>query len=256
MRWGICAAPEINFDAAGWDYLEARVAADLVPEGSDEEFETRLAALRSSPLQAEVANLFLPGHLPCVGPDVDSDRLQRYASAAFCRAKIAGIRVIVFGSGRSRQIPDGWPETKAFAQMVGLLEAIAPMAEDHGVTLVIEPLNRGECNFIHSPSDGARLVHAVNHPAFRLLVDVFHMLRNGEGPEEIERNAGLIAHVHVAEKETRSAPGVAGDDFRPYFAPLKRNGYDSRISIECQWTDASTEAPRALSVLQSQWADC
>ena len=49
----------------------------------------------------------------------------------------------------------------------------------------------------------------------KLLVDIFHMLRNGESADDILKVAPLIRHAHVAENRDRAAPGVHGDDLRP-----------------------------------------
>ena len=45
-------------------------------------------------------------------------------------------------------------------------------------------------------------------------------------------------YCYVAEKEGRTVPGVAGDDFRPFFRVLRESGYQGAISIEGKWDDA------------------
>jgi hypothetical protein len=61
--------------------------------------------------------------------------------------------------------------------------------------------------------------------------------------------------VHIAERETRSAPGVKGDDFRPFLRELRRGGYDHRISFECGWGDLAKELPTAVATLRRQLAE-
>ena len=48
------------------------------------------------------------------------------------------------------------------------------------------------------------------------------------------------------------APGVEGDDFRPYFKALKAIGYEGGISIECNWKNFAEELPKAQRVLREQ----
>jgi sugar phosphate isomerase/epimerase len=81
------------------------------------------------------------------------------------------------------------------------------------------------------------------------------MLRDGEGPEPIRRNGDLLAHVHVAEREKRTAPGVAGDDLRPYLRALADTGYQGRISIESGWADLAAQLEPALASLRAQSAE-
>ena len=63
------------------------------------------------------------------------------------------------------------------------------------------------------------------------------MTQEGEKPEEIYKAEGYIYHVHIAENENRTAPGVKRDDFRPYLTALKDINYTGNISVECRWGD-------------------
>lgn len=257
MEIGICTSPE-SLELIGvpaFDYVEANVQGFLKPEASEEAFAPSLERAASLALPIPAACCFLPGDLSITGPSVDAGRLERYAATAFERAARVGIQVIVFGSGGARRLPDGWPVEDGFGQFVEANRRIAPLAAEHGITLVIEPLNQSECNFVNSPTDGARVVNEVAHPNVRLLVDLYHMLVEGQSPQEIMDCGPLIHHAHLAEKETRSAPGVKGDDFRPFLKALKSVGYDRLISIESQWGDLAAEQQAATEEVRRQLAE-
>ena len=49
------------------------------------------------------------------------------------------------------------------------------IAASHGVLIVAEPLNRGECNIINTVAEAMEYVQAVNHPNFNCLVDSYHL---------------------------------------------------------------------------------
>lgn len=257
MKVGICTSPESLEGIAdpAFDYVEANVQQLLKPEESDDAFAPNRDLAASLALPIPTACCFLPGDLRVTGPSVDLDRLERYAATAFKRAAEVGIEVIVFGSGGARTLPEGFPVDEGFSQFVEANRRIAPLAERHGVTVVIEPLNQGECNFINSPTDGARVVEAVDHPNIRLLVDFFHMLREGQSPQEITDCGPLIEHAHLAENEVRSAPGVKGDDFRSFIRALRSIGYDKRISIECGWGNFAAEQKAATDEVRRQLAE-
>src|SRR5690606_34003224 len=98
------------------------------------------------------------------------------------------------------------------------------------------------------------IAKAIDHPNFRLTVDIFHMLRENEGPEVILEAKEYIYHCDLAEKEERAAPGVYGQDFRPYFRALKEIGYKGKIAIECRWENIESELPVAVKTLKEQLA--
>lgn len=257
MKIGICTNP---LDALAWpslpcDYLEANVQGLFIPESPDADFAPVAAKLAPLAGRIPAANCFLPGNLKVTGPDVDHARLAAYADTAFRRAASLGSTLIVFGSGGARQIPDGWSHAEGFEQFIRALEICAPLAQKHGVTIVVEPLNRAECNLVNTIVEGSVAVARVNNPNIRLLVDIFHMLRNDESPDDIVKVGPWIAHAHIAENADRTAPGVAGDDFRPFLAALKRAGYTGSLSLECKFgPDVRGEAAAALACLREQFA--
>ncbi len=265
MKIGICASPSqvASLRDIAFDYAEVNVQSSLKPEETEDVFaaEAKTAGFASGggggggtlPFPALAANCFLPGNLKVTGPAVDATRLARYADCAFRRAAAVGIRHIVFGSGGARQVPEGFSLAEGFEQYVEALRICAPLAEKHGVVLVVEPLNRGECNLVNTVLEGAVAVARVARPGVRLLVDIFHMLRNGESPDDIVKAGPWIAHAHVAEMAIRSAPGVKGDDFGPFLRALKLAGYTGALSLECSWgTDMRAEAAKGFQTIRAQ----
>ena len=201
------------------------------------------------------ANVLLPPTLKASGPDLDYARLDRYAATVFRRAREIGMTIIVFGSAGARMVPAGFPIATGFEQYVDLLKQFGPLAAENGVTLVVEPLNRGECNLVNTILEGAEAVRRANHGSVKLLVDLFHMLRNGESPDDIRKVGPLIRHAHLAENKDRAAPGVNGEDFRPFLRALRQTGYNERLALEPIWTDLPRQLPTALAETRKQLRD-
>lgn len=251
---GICTSftnGEIMRDA-GYSYVEEGVSNFLVPTKSDEEFEKILEKTANYPLRVVVCNGFIPAKSKCVGPNVAQLQILDYMKIVFRRAKKAGVEMIVFGSGGSRSIPEDFSRDIARQQFVDLCKKMAPIAKRYNVTVVLEPLNSQECNFINSVAEGGEIVKEVNHPNFRLLADFYHMKMDNESPDNIIKYGGLIKHIHIAEKEKRSVPGTYNEDFRPYFEALKKINYSGKISIEAQWIDFNSQAPIAIKFINNQ----
>jgi sugar phosphate isomerase/epimerase len=239
---------------AGADYIEEGVRRLLIPDQPDAAFAAKLEAAKACGLPIRAANGFLPGSLKCVGPEADHEGVLAFAETAFRRANRVGIRTIVFGSSGARTIPEGFDRRKAELQFVALLGKMAVIAEREGVFVAVEPLNRGETNFINTVEEGAELVSCVQHPNVGLTADIFHMLRESEPAGHIRRAGAFVRHVHIAEKRTRTPPGVDGDDFTPYLRALKDIKYTGPISIECRWSDLGQQLPVAVRTLKEQLA--
>ncbi len=258
MQLGLCLDP-VALAALparpSCDFIEGHVQNFLLPESLDAAFVPKAAAQRACPLPMPAANCFFPPSLRITGPDVDLDHIARYADTTFRRSAEIGLSLIVFGSGGARTAPAGWSTARAFEQYAAALRLLAPLAAKHGVTVVVEPLQRGECNFLNTIVEGAEVVRRAESPSVRLLVDIFHMLRNGESPDDIVRVGPLVRHAHIAENRDRAAPGVHGEDFRPFLRALRQTGYDARLTIEAVWTDLATQAAPALAALRTQLTD-
>jgi sugar phosphate isomerase/epimerase len=236
----------------GYAYVEESVGRFLMPTKSEEEFNEMLRQAQDAAIPVKACNSFIPGSLKSVGPEAVHPEILEYMETAFRRAQKAGVEYIVFGSGGSRGIPEGFSRDEARRQFIGLCSQMAPIAAKYDVVVVLEPLNTKECNFINSVLEGGEIVEEVNHPNFRLLADIYHMLMDGEGPESIEKYGHLIQHTHIAEKEGRAAPGTHNEDFSAYFKALKDVGYEGKMSIECRWEDLATQAPTAIAAMKNQ----
>lgn len=252
MEYGVCGGVDIAAVAAkaGFDFVEGTVGAVLSPREDEAVFATTSAPWRAAELPCPVVNCFIPGDLKIVGPKVDLAALEQYVRTACRRAQAVGVETIVFGSGGARQIPDGFDAKKAWGQLVTFGKLAAPLAAAHGVTLVIEPLGRKECNHLHTVAEGAAYVQAVGHPAMRLLVDSYHWACNDDQAADITTHAKLLGHVHLATKASRLVPGAENYDFAPFFAALIAGGYDGRLSIEANVPKPAADLPRALTLLQ------
>ncbi len=253
MRFGICtpSAQAAAAKAAGWDYVEDNAQGllqGLVPD--DQWTEPPPAAL---PVLA--ANVLLPASLKVTGPDADPGRLLAYMETVARRAGRVGVRTLVFGSGAARMVPPGFDRATADRQVIDFARLAADALAPHGVTLVVEPLNRRECNIVNSVTEADDVARAVDRPNCWPLLDTWHLWMEHE-PVPSPAVAARLRHVHVADLEGRVAPGLSGHaDYRPVFAALKAVGYDRTISVESSpIPDFAAAAPRVLAFLKDQWA--
>lgn len=224
----------------------------LSPSLTEEEFQINLKKIKSAKCKVMTCNLFFPGNIKIAGPDVDEAKVLAYTDVLLSRAKQAGVKFIVLGSSGSRRIPEGYDLVKAKSDFVKLCNKLGQIAKKYQITIVLENLETTETNFITSLKSAAEIVRMVNHPNFRLNVDVFHMMRENESPDEIRAVGDIIAFCEVAEKQKRTFPGVNGDDFKPYLRALKAVSYKGFIFIEGSTTNIKVDMPLSFKYLTSQ----
>ncbi len=237
MRFGVCTKiekAEIVIDA-GYDYIELSAAADLIPEGDENDWNERRREIDKMSIFPEAFNSFIrTGKI--TGPDADPTRLKKYVNTALIRANQIGGKIVVFGSNGARNVPDGFPLDEAVKQIEDFLTMCADASDQTGVTVVIEPLHRGESNIVNLVSEGAALTRKINRKGVRNLADTFHMEMENEPMSAVLESADVLAHVHTADTG-RFAPGTGSYDHVALFRALHEAGYDDRLSIECDWND-------------------
>lgn len=250
---GVCAPlTQAGLVAAnGYTFIQPTVAETLQPFVADSVFDA--SRVKNSPVKVSVINVFIPGSIKTTGPDVDETKILDYARTVFRRADALDIRTIVFGSGASRRIPEGFDHDVAFQQFVDISKKLAVLAAEYNIVLALESQNKLECNFLNTLKECIAVADAVDHPNFKITVDIYHMFREDEPASVILEGARHIHHCDIGEKETRSAPGIAGDDFAPFFKAFQQIGYQGKIALECRFKDMETELPIALKTIHEQW---
>jgi sugar phosphate isomerase/epimerase len=257
MRFGICTTIEKSAAAreAGWDFIEESVQGLLQGLEPDERWTGR-ERIGASALPILSANMLIPGSLKITGPVVDKEKLAAYMRTVLHRAAKLDIRTLVFGAGGARNVPDGFPCDTAAEQIGEFVRTSASVAGEYGVTLVIEPLNRGECNIINSVAEAMKYVATAGHPNLQCLVDSYHFWLEDEPLEDLRQAMPSIRHVHVADKVGRTPPGESGQsDYLPFFRVLKEGGYDGLISVEARSFDVPSTGRKVLEFLRTQWGE-
>ncbi|MDR3192614.1 MAG: sugar phosphate isomerase/epimerase, partial [Treponema sp.] len=157
MKYGLCASlDDLELvERLGFDYIECPVSS--IAAYSDEEFEKISATLKAGSLAVERVNVLFPRTIDLIGPDADQKTMDDYLEKAFSRVKALGGTLAVFGSGKSRAIPEMYPFSKGYAELVRATKRIGEIASRYGITIAIEPLNREESNCINSLKEGAML---------------------------------------------------------------------------------------------------
>src|ERR1700722_4778927 len=235
---------------AGFDFVEV----PLSPFGLEDQMSLAVAkkVIAGSPLPTLAFNLFLPRDMPVVGTEINVGRVKSYLGRAAELLAYAQSKIVVFGSGRARNIPEGFDRDKAEAQFIELLHWSAEALKGSDTTLVIEPLNRKESNIVNSVGEGARFAKAVNRPEIRLLADLYHMNEENEPLSEVATHSEWLSHIHLADTG-RFNPGTGSYDFETFFGYLKTANYRGMLSTECTVKNPESDMPQSLAFLRRHW---
>ncbi len=250
MKFGVCTDLQ-NMQLAqdvGFDYVEAKLNSLAAMEQN--EFDRLYSSICDLPIQAERCCLLLPKSMQVIGSSYDELEMVRYLQGAFSRMNQLGASIAVFGSGKSRDIPNGMNYQSAFSQLVQVTQVIGNVASDYGISIAIEPLNRKETHLINSLAEGAALQAMVDMPNVGLLVDSFHLNSEGESLERISETAPLM-HAHIATVVGRRFPLEADDETQSFLTALCKTGYDGSVSIEGKTDDFEHDSRIALQVMRS-----
>ncbi len=132
-----------------------------------------------------------------------------------------------------------------FAAVVKNLKALAKLAQDAGVELVVEPLNRFETDFLNTCEQGLKLIKAVGAKNVNLHLDTFHMNIEEKNQADAIRRAGTrLTHFHACGTD-RGTPGNDSLNWGPIVAALHEIGYQGDVVIESFTQDVKVIAAAA-----------
>ncbi|MCY7357037.1 MAG: sugar phosphate isomerase/epimerase [Rudanella sp.] len=139
-------------------------------------------------------------------------------------------------SGANRDQALGW--------LADGLNTLGSFAENRGVTLIYEPLNRYETNLINRLDDGVKLLGSLKTDNVRLLADLFHMnIEEASLPDSIRRAGSMIGHVHFADSN-RGPIGqghTAMNDVAKAFYDIDYQGYISAEAFPWPFPDEAAQ---------------
>ncbi len=116
--------------------------------------------------------------------------------------------------------------------VVNCLKECAEFAKNFNITLILEPVNRYESNFINTLSEGVEFIKRVGVSNIGLLADTFHMnIEEVSIYDSLIQVKDYITYLHFADSN-RWAPGFGHLDFKKIVKTLQKINYQGYISAE------------------------
>jgi len=167
-----------------------------------------------------------------VDPGKRADYLEGLA-ASIAAAKDLGVNTIISQVGDFRP---GVDRAEQHQCLVDGLSAAAPMLEDAGIMLVIEPLNEliDHVGYYLVRSDEAfEIIDEVGSPAVKVVFDIYHQqISEGQLIANITANIDKIAHFHAAGNPGRHELTRGEIHYPAVFEAISATDYDGFVGLE------------------------
>ncbi len=156
-----------------------------------------------------------------------------------------GVRSIISQTGNEL---DGVPRETQRRTMVETLKRCAPLLEETGLVLELEPLNglvdhRG--HFLQRSDESVSVVDEVGSANVKLVFDVYHQqITEGNVIRNATGYADRINHYHIADNPGRKQPGTGELNYVNILRAIRDAGFDGYVGLECGYTidtDAALE---------------
>ncbi len=164
------------------------------------------------------------------------DEGERAASVQYVKdiitmvKELEGEMVSVVPGTVGKIVPGARPEEEWDWAVASMQECYA-FAQEAGVKLGIEPINRFETYFINRGDQALALAEATG-PDCGVVLDIFHMNIEEADPFGMIHTAkDRLVGFHVADNN-RMAPGMGTIDWPKLVATLKDSGFDGPLSVE------------------------
>ncbi|MHB1008182.1 MAG: sugar phosphate isomerase/epimerase family protein [Propionibacteriaceae bacterium] len=235
---------------AGADYVEPTIVGNLVQEDGVGGWERHPGYY--APDNCPSFAILFPGHVKLSDPAVPAHTVTDYLEAVFpiiAAAGSAGAKV-VFGSGAARTIPSGTDRVAAEDRFAAVLRETRDVAARHGLVVLLEPLNAGETNLLHTIEECAQFLDSHAIEDVPIVADLYHIMREGEPLSTVTALGARIGHAHIADTG-RTPPGQGDWPLSHFLRALAAGGYAGSVSIECTWSDITSELAPALEHLRN-----
>ena len=244
------------FSTASFDLLQKAkdIGYDVIEIAVEDrtliDWEALRKACKSLGLKVSVSGAF------GIDRDISSERSEvRTSGLAYiidCLEIANALESPVFGGplysavGKTRLVPAAQKQQER-AWCLENLHRAARRAEELGVTLALEPLNRFETDMINTVDQAIELVDEVGSDRLKILLDTFHSnIEEKNIPASILKLGDRLAHVQANEND-RGTPGTGHLDWAGIGASLSAIGYRGSLVIET-FGAPSKELARAASI--------
>jgi hydroxypyruvate isomerase len=177
---------------------------------------------------------------------VDASRREEYLDALKQTIEACGIlgtRSIITQTGNEIE---GVPREIQREAMIETLKQCAPLCEQAGVVLEVEPLNglvNHKGHYLQRSDEAVEIIDRVGSPNVKLVFDVYHQqITEGNVIRNATQYVERINHYHIADNPGRQQPGTGELNYVNILKAISATGFDGYVGLECGYTVDTDEA--------------
>jgi hydroxypyruvate isomerase len=177
-----------------------------------------------------------------------SAELREGVSRSIAIAQILECQNLIVLVGRESS---GLSRPEQHDNIVRGLKQVAPLVEDVGVTLLVEPLNVIVDHagfFLSSSQEAFQIVEEVDSPNVKVLFDIYHQqISEGNLIANITEHLHRIGYLHAADVPGRHEPGTGEINYANVIRQVSEAGYNGYVGLEYQPSGDSYQSLRTIT---------
>ncbi len=145
----------------------------------------------------------------------------------------------------------GMTQAQMHSNIIDGLRLAAPIAEDEGIMLILEPMNirvdhKGHC--LYGSVDAVEICRAVDSPMVKINWDLYHMqISEGDLCGRLRDGFDQVGYIQVADHPGRHEPGTGEINYGRVLQELHSLGYRGPIGVEASPQDDEETATARLT---------
>ena len=147
---------------------------------------------------------------------------------------------------------EGVPRVAQHESLVEGLREVAPLLEQSGITLVIEPLNERVNHpgyYLVRSDEAFQIIDEVNSNNIKVVFDIYHQqISEGDLIENIRKNIKKIGHFHAAGNPGRHELQKGEIAYAYVFDQIQAMGFTGYVGLE-YWPTQSDCVPALREVV-------
>ena len=145
----------------------------------------------------------------------------------------------------------GMSQEKMHENIIAGLKLAAPIAEKHGVVMILEPMNirvdhKGHCLYGSPPA--IRICEEVASPSVKINWDLYHMqITEGDLCGRLRDGWKQVGYLQLADHPGRNEPGTGEVHYNRVLKAAHDLGYRGFVGLECRPREDELAAARRVA---------